>query len=96
MKRQRYEEDFWNDYKGINVASSPDKFCPNEYSSEEEELMLGVGRGDNIQERLGKDNERVWLEPEEQNFRPIWEKDAGEYLWRMQEFGLSATDKRKR
>ena len=96
LRRQRYEEDFWNEYESISVASSPDEFCPNEYSSEEEELMVEVGRGDNIQERLGKDDGGVRLEPEEQNFRPTWKKDAGGYLRGMQEFGLSATDKRKR
>lgn len=45
--------------------------------------MVEGGRENNIQEGLGNDDGRVQLEPEEQMFRPTWEKDVGGYLWGM-------------
>ena len=96
LRRQRDEEDFWDEYEGVSVDSSSDESSPDEYSSEEEELMVEGGRGDNIQEGLGEDDGGVRLEPEEQNFRPTWEKDAGGYLRGVRGCGSSATDKRER
>ena len=96
LRRQRDEEDFWDEYEGVSVDSSSDESSPDEYSSEEEELMVESGRGDNIQEGLGDDDGGVRLEPEEQIFRPTWEKDAGGYLRGVRECGSSATDKRER
>ena len=93
MRRQRDEEDFWNEYKGVSLDSSSDESSSDEYSSEEEDLMVEGGRGDNIQEGLGEDDGGVRLEPEERNFRPTWEKDAGGYLRGVRRCGLSATDK---
>ena len=96
LRRQRDEEDFWNEYEGVSVDSSSDESSPDKYSSEEEELMVEGGRGDNIQEGLGDDDGGVRLEPEKQTFRPTWEKDAGGYLRELQRCGSSATNKRER
>lgn len=80
LRRQRNEEAFWDEYEGVSIDSSSDESSLDEYSSEEEELMVEGGRGDNIQEGLGDDDGGVRLEPEEQIFRPTWEKDVGGYL----------------
>ena len=53
LRRQREEEDFWDEYEDVSVESSSDESSFDEYSSEEEELMVEGGRGDNIQEGLG-------------------------------------------
>ena len=53
MRRQREEEDFWDEYEDVSVESSSDESSFDEYSSEEEELMVEGGRGDDIQEGLG-------------------------------------------
>ena len=58
--------------------------------------MVENGREDNIQEGLGENDGGVQLEPEEQNFRPIWKKDVGGYFWRVRGCALSVTDKRER
>ena len=95
LRRQR-DEDFWDEYEGVSMDFSSDESSPDDYSSEEEELMVESDKGDNIQEGLGEDDGRVWLEPEEQSFRPTWEKDAGGYLWRVWGCGSSITDKREK
>ena len=96
LRRQRDEEDFWDEYEDVSVDSSSNESSPDEYSSEEEKLMVEGGRGDNIQEGLGEDDGGVRLEHEEQNFRPTWEKDAGGHLRGVRGCGSSATDKRER
>ena len=56
LRKQRDEEDFWDEYKGVSVDSSSDKSSPDEHSSGEEKLIVEGSRGDNIQEELGEDN----------------------------------------
>lgn len=55
--------------------------------------MVEGSSGDNIQKGLGEDDRGVRLAPEEQNFRPTWEKNAGRHLWGVRGCGPSATDK---
>lgn len=81
MRRQRDEEDFCDEYKGVSVDSNSNKFSPDEYNSEEEELIVKGDRGDNIQEGLKENDRGVQPELEKQIFRPTWEKYAGGYFW---------------
>ena len=70
LRRQREEEDFWDEYEDLSVDSRCDESSPNESNSDEEELVVGGGRGDNIQEGLGDCDGGVQLESEEQSFKP--------------------------
>ena len=58
-------------------------------------MVEGDG-GDNIQKGPGDDDGGVRIEPEEQNFRRTWEKDADGYLRGVRGCDSSATDKRER
>lgn len=42
--------------------------------------MVEGGRRDNIQEKLGKNDGEVQLEPKERNFRPTQEKNVDRFL----------------
>ena len=71
LRNQREEKDFYDKYEGVSIYSSSNESNFNKYSFKEQDLMVEVDKKDNIQKKLGEENEKVWLEPEKQNFKPI-------------------------
>lgn len=77
LRRQREEEDFWDEYEDLSLESSSDEqncdgSSQDGFSSEEEDLIIEKMRGHGICEGLGDDDDdgRVHLEGEERNFKP--------------------------
>ena len=102
LRRQREEEDFWDEYEDFSLESSSDESnCDGSIqddSSEEEDWVTEKKRGDGgTFEGLGDDDDGgVQLEGEERNFKPSWKGDAGGYLRGAHGCGPSATEKRER
>lgn len=99
MRRQREEEDYWDEYEDFGLDSSSDESDGNESSSdqlssdEEEEDVVGINkRGGDIHEGLEDDEGGVQLEIEERTFEPKWKSDAGGYLRGVRGCGSAATD----
>ena len=88
LRRQREEEDYWDEYEDFSLDSSSeesdgDESSPDQPSSdggEEEVIEVHSKRGEDIREGLGDDEGRVQLEIEERTFEPKWKSDAGGYL----------------
>lgn len=86
LRRQREEEDFWDEYEHFSLESSSDESnsdgsIQDGLSSEEEDLVMENKRGDGRCEGLGDDDDGgVQLEGEERTFKPNWRGDAGGYL----------------
>ena len=87
LRRQREEEDYWDEYEDFSLdSSSGESDChessPGQLSSdeEEEEVMEDNKRGKYIREGLGDDEMGVQLEVEERTLEPKWKNDAGSYL----------------
>ena len=100
LRRQRQEEDYWDEYEDYNSEYSSDesdcnKPSPDEPSSDEEEekVIRDNGREKVTHEGLGDDEGGVQLEIEECTFEPIWRSDAGGYLRGVRGCGSSATEK---
>ena len=102
LRKQREEEDFWDEYEEPCSESSSDesRFEDSSHdgtSSEEDNLDKGNIRGDNICEGLGDDdNGGVQLRVEERIFRPAWKDKAGGYLRGIKGCGSSVTQKREK
>ena len=101
LRKQREEEDFWDEYEGLRSESSSDESrfdeCSlDERSTDEESLEVDNRKGDNTQEGLGDNNGGVQLEDEDPIFRPVWKDNAGGYLRGVRGFGSSTTEKRER
>ena len=101
MRKQREEEDFWDEHEDPRSESSSDESnfdesSHDEQSSDEESLEVDDGRGDNTQEGLRDNDGGVPLEVEDPIFRPVWKDNAGGYLRGVRGCGSSTTEKRKR
>ena len=99
LRKQREEEDFWDEYEELQSESSSDESnledsSLDEPSSEEDSLEVDNKRGDNTHEVLG-DHDGVQLGVEEHSFMPIWKDDAGSHLQGMKGCGSSATETRE-
>ena len=73
MRKQREEEDFWDEHEDPRLESSSDESnfdesSRDEQSSDEESLEVDDGRGDNTQEGLGDNDGGVLLEVEDPIF----------------------------
>lgn len=100
LKKQREEEDFWDEYEEPLLESSSDESnvesSLDESSSEQGDLALYDVRADNTLEGLG-DNGGVQSEVKENSFRPVCKNDAGSYLRRdsmMRFVGYNQTRKK--
>ena len=98
LRKQREEEDFWDEYEESLSESSSDEsnledLSLDEPSSEEDSLEVDNKRGDNTHEGLG---DHVQLGVKESSFRPIWKDDAGSYLRGIKGCGSSATENREK
>ena len=101
LRKQREEEDFWDEHEDLRSESSSDESrfdeCSlDEQSADEESLEVDNGRGDNTQEGLGDNDGGVQLEDEDPIFRPVWKDNAGGYLRGVRGCGSSTTEKRER
>ena len=99
MRKQREEEDFWDEHEDPRSESSSDESNVDESSlgersSDEENSEVDSGGGDNTKEGLEDNNGGVQLKVE--GFRPVWKDDAGGYLRGLRGCGLSTTEKRER
>lgn len=86
MKKQREEEDFWDEHEDLRSKSSSDQsrfdeFRLDEWSADEENLEMDNGMGDNTQVGLGDNDFRGGLQLEENDpsFRPVWKNEVGGY-----------------
>ena len=98
MRKQREEEDFWDEYEESLSESSSDESnledsSLDEPSSKEDNLEVDHKWENNAHERLGDHDGWVQLGVEKRSLRPIWKDDAGNYLQGIQGCGLSATKK---
>ena len=102
LRKQREEEDFWDQHADFRSESSSDEsnFVESSLdgcSSDEEDLDVREdGRGDSIQEGLGDNDEEVQLKVKDHSIQPVCKDDAGEYLRGIRGCGSSATEKRER
>ena len=101
LRRQREEEDFWDEYENLSSESSSDESkcdgsSQDEPSSEDEDLVVENKRGDSTCEGLGDDDGGVQLGSEKRIFKPTWRQDADGYLRGVRGCGSSATEKRER
>lgn len=100
LRRQRENEDLWDEYKDLSLGSSSDESnCKGSrqdgVSSEEEDLVIEDKRGDGTCEGLGDDG-GLQFEGTERTFKPNRREDAGGYLRGVWGCGSSATEKRER
>ena len=101
LRRQREEEDYWDEYEDnleSNFDESDDnKSSPDESSSDEEEGVIEDNRKEEgIYEGLGDNEGGVQLEIEERTFEPKWKSDAGNYLQGVRRCGSSFINKREK
>lgn len=102
LRKQREEEDLWDEYEEPRSESSSDEShfensSLDGTSSEEDNLDGGKTRGDNTCEGLGDDDDGgVQLRAEERIFRPVWKDKSGDYLRGIKGCGSSATEKREK
>ena len=101
LRKQREEEDFWDEYEELRSESSSDESnfedsTFDEPSSEEDNPEGGNRRGDNTREVLGDPDGGVQLGVEERSFRPIWKDEVGSYFRGIKGCGSSATEKREK
>lgn len=103
MRRQREEEDYWDEYEDYNLDSSSDESDCDEPSpdlpssdEEKEELTRDDRRGKGTHEGLRDDEGGVLLVIGERPFEPAWRSDAGGYLQGVRGCGSSATEKQKK
>ena len=102
LRKQREEEDFWDEHEDFRLESSSDEsnfveLSLDGYSSDEENQDGRENRrGDSTQEGLGDDDGGVQLELNNHSIQPVWKNDAGKYLRGIRGCGSSATEKRER
>ena len=104
LRKQREEEDYWDEYEDYSLDSSSDESeCDGSSlhlpSSDEEEEERG-GTKDNRKEEgtregLGDDEGGVLLETRKHIFEPVWRDDAGGYLRGVRGYGSLATRERE-
>ena len=85
LRRQRKEEEFWDEYKNPSSEfsfneSNCDGCSQDGPSSKEEDLVVENKRRDCTYEGLGNEDGGVQLGGEERALKPTWREDAGGYL----------------
>ncbi len=85
MRKQREEEDFWDELEEFQSESSSDESnikdsSLDEHSSDEDNMEVDNRRGDNTYLELGDQDGGVQLGDKERSFRPVWKDNAGSYL----------------
>ena len=101
LRKQREEEDFWDELEELQSESSLDESNTedsslDEPSSDEDNVEVDNKLGDNTYEGLGDQDGGVQVGDKERSFRPVWKDDAGSYLRGIKGCGSSATEKRER
>ena len=105
LRKQREEEDYWDEYEDYSLESSSDESECDEPSldlpSSDEEEEEGEVTKDNRKEEgtregLGDDEGGVLLKSKKHNFEPVWKSDEGGYLRGVRGCGLSATKEREK
>ena len=101
LRKQREEEDFWDEHEDFRSESSSDesdfvRSSLDGYNSDEENLDKGENGGDGTQEGLGDDNGGVQLEAKKHIIMPVWKDDAGGYRRGIRGCGSSAIEKHER
>ena len=101
LRKQREEEDFWDELEELQSESSSDESniedsSLDEPSSDKDNVEVDNRRGDNTHEGLGDQDGGVQLGDKERSFRLVWKDDAGSYLRGMKGCDLSAAEKRER
>ena len=101
MRKQREEEDFWDELEEFQSEFSSDKSnikdsSLDEPSFDKDNVEVDNKRGDNTYERLGDQDRRVQLGDKKRSFRPVWKNDEGSYLRGMKGCSLSAIEKQER
>lgn len=111
LRKQREEEDFWDEYESSGPESSSDESSCDQ-SSDESSLDEPSSNGKNpveenrkryegttrgtLGENLEDKNDGRQLVPGKQNVKLAWKKGAGDYLRGVRGCGSSATDKRRK
>ena len=102
LRRQREEEDYWDEYEDYSLEPSSDESecdepSPDLLSSdeEEEEVTKDNRKEEGTREGLGDDEGGLLLESKKRTFEPVWKSDAGGYLCGVRGCGLSATKDRE-
>ena len=101
LRKQREEEDFWDEREDFWSKSGSDKsdFVESSfdgYNSVEENLDDGENEGgDCTQKELGDNDVKVQLEVKGHIIQPVCNNDASEYLRSIGGSGSSATEKRE-
>ncbi|MCJ1270411.1 hypothetical protein MMC22_010308 [Lobaria immixta] len=107
LRRQREDEDCWDEYKDPCSESSSDesdcnKLSSNESSSDKENMVVEDKRvieetlGDNPFEELGESDRGVQFKNKEWVFNPSWRPGVDDYLWQTQRCSSKATEKQKK
>ena len=112
LRRQREQEDLWDEYEDPRLESSSDESdCDesslDEFSSDEDvvaehnvivgdNLVEGSRRGDSTFEGLGDGDGGVQLKNEERVFNPFWRPGADDYLRQTLGCGSKATENRRK
>ena len=103
LRRQREEENHWDECGDCSLDPSSEKSNGNEPSQnqpssdeEKDEVIEDNKGGEDIREGLGDDEEGVQLEIEKRTFEPKWKSDAGDYLRGVRGCGSSATKTREK
>ncbi len=101
LRKQREEEDFWDELEEFQSESSSDESnikdsSFDEPSSDEDNVEVDKKQGDNIHVRLGDQDRGVQLGDKERSFRPVSNNDAGSYLQEMKGCGSSTKEERER
>ena len=101
LKKQREEEDFWDEFEELQSESSSDESSIEdsslvEPSSDEDNLEVVKKRGDNTCEGLGDEDGGVELGDKDRSFKPVWKDNAGNYLRGISGCGSLSSEKRKR
>ena len=87
LRRQREQEDYWDEYEDYSLDSSSDESDCDELSldslssdDEREVVIEEGGKEEGTCEGLGDDEGGVLLDDNKRILKPVWKKDAGGYL----------------
>ena len=102
MRRQREQEDYWDEHEDYGLDSSSDESDCDELSldslssdDEREVVIEEGGKEEGTCEGLGDDEGGVLLDDNKRILKPVWKKDAGGYLRGVRGCGSPATENRE-
>ena len=102
LRRQREQEDYWNEYEDYSLDSSSDESDCDEpsldslsFDDEREAVMEDSGKEKGTREGLGDDEGGGLLEEYKRILKPVWKKAAGSYLRGVRGCGSSAKENRE-